>query len=88
MYAAEMAKITRLVAPVAYEAFEEFTLSAVSLSRREQAAVRALLSGKTPEDACAEANLPLSREDGAPMTTGEGVEFLEKLDRLRSLTAP
>jgi thymidylate synthase (FAD) len=84
LYAAELAKIARLVAPIAYEAFEEFTLSGLSLSRREQVAVRALLNGKTPEVACAEAGLPLTREDGKPMTTGEGVEFLEKLARLRS----
>ena len=84
LYAAEMAKIARLVAPIAYEAFEEFTLSGLTLSRREQVAVRALLDGKTPEAACAAANLPLVREDGKPMTSGEGVEFLEKLARLRA----
>ncbi|HKN07409.1 MAG TPA: FAD-dependent thymidylate synthase [Thermoplasmata archaeon] len=84
LYAAEMAKIARLVTPVAYEAFEDFSLSGLSLSRGERVAVRALLSGKTPEAACAEAGLPLTREDGKPMTTGEGVEFLEKLSRIRS----
>lgn len=83
LYAAEMAKVTRLVVPVAYEAFEEFTLTSLSLSRREQVAVRALLEGKTPEAACEIAGLPLTREDGKPMSTGEGVEFLEKLSRLR-----
>ncbi len=85
LYAAEMAKIARLVAPIAYEAFEEFTLSALTLSRQEQVAVHALLDGKTPEAACAEAKLPLTREDGKPMSSGEGVEFLDKLARLRSL---
>ena len=84
LYAAELAKIARLVAPVAYEAFEEYTFSGLSLGRREQVAVRALLEGKTPEVACALAGLPLKREDGRPMTSGEGVEFLEKLTRLRS----
>jgi thymidylate synthase (FAD) len=84
LYAAEMAKITRLVAPVAYEAFEDFTLSGLSLSRRERVAVRSLLEGKKPETACAEAGLPLTREDGKAMTSGEGVEFLEKLARIRS----
>ena len=88
LYAAEMAKVARLVAPVAYEAFEEFTLSSLSLSRREQVAVRALLDGRTPEVACAEAGLSLVREDGRPMASGEGVEFLEKLTRLRSLDVP
>jgi len=84
LYAAEIAKVARLVAPVAYEAFEEFTLSSIALSRREQVAVRALLAGKTPEAACEEAGLPLTREDGKSMPSGEGVEFLEKLARLRS----
>jgi thymidylate synthase (FAD) len=85
LYAAEMAKLTRLVAPVAYEAFEEFQLEGLTLSRREQKAVRALLDGKSPPEACALAGLPLNRDDGKPMTTGEGVEFLEKLDRIRHL---
>jgi len=84
LYAAELAKIARLVTPVAYEAFEEFTLSSLSLGRKEQVAVRALLEGKTPEQACVTAGLPLTREDGKPMTSGEGVEFLEKLERLRT----
>jgi thymidylate synthase (FAD) len=83
LYAAEMAKIARLVAPIAFEAFEEFELEGVSLGRRERLAVRALLEGKSPPEACAIAGLPLTRDDGQPMTTGEGVEFLEKLERIR-----
>ena len=88
LYAAEMAKAARAVAPVAYEAFEEFTLGAVSLSRREQVAVRSLLGGATPEAACAAAGLPLSRPDGRPMSSGEGVEFLQKLERLSRASRP
>ncbi len=84
-YAAELAQIVRVVCPNAYEAFEEFTLNGVALSRREQRAVRALLEGASPEAACAAAGLPLTREDGRPMTSGEGVEFLEKLERLKAL---
>ncbi len=83
LYAAELAKIARIVCPIAYEAFEEFQLAGLALSRREQRAVRLLLEGRTPEAACADAGLPLAREDGKPMATGEGVEFLEKLARLR-----
>ncbi len=82
-YAAEMAHLTRLVAPIAYEAFEEFTLDRVVLGRREQRAVRALLEGATPEAACAAADLPLTKADGAPLRSGEGIEFLAKLDRIR-----
>ena len=83
LYAAELAKIGRLVCPVAFEAFDEFQIGALGLGRREQRALRLLLEGSTPDAACAVAGLPLSREDGKPMTTGEGVEFLEKLARLR-----
>ena len=82
-YAAELAAVARLVCPVAYEAFEEFQLEALTLSRKEQEAVRRLLSGQTPAEACEGAGLPLKREDGRPMTTGEGVEFLAKLERLQ-----
>ncbi len=84
LYAAEMARIAQAVCPIAYEAFEEFTLAGLSLSRREQRAVQALLTGATPEAACETAGLPLVRDDGKPMTTGEGVEFLEKLSHLRA----
>jgi thymidylate synthase (FAD) len=83
LYAAELAKMARVVCPIAFEAFEEFQLQGIGLGRREVVAVRALLEGKTPEQACAAAGLPLTREDGRPMTSGEGIEFLEKLERMR-----
>jgi thymidylate synthase (FAD) len=83
LYAAVLAQLGRLVCPVAFEAFDEFMLEGLSLGRREQVALRRLLAGATPEAACRDAGLPLTREDGRPMTTGEGVEFLEKLAKLR-----
>ncbi len=83
-YAVEMHAIATAVAPVATEAFEEYQLEGLSLSRREQRAVRELLGGATPEAACATAGLPLTREDGKPMSSGDGVEFLEKLERIRT----
>ncbi len=83
LFAAEIARIARVVAPTAFEAFEEFQRAGLNLGRREQVALRALLDGKTPEAACEFAGLPLKREDGRPMTSGEGVEFLEKLEHLR-----
>lgn len=83
LYAAEIAKIARVVCPVAFEAFEDFELRGLSLGRREKVAVRALLDGRSPEAACEIAGLPLRREDGRPMSSGEGVEFLEKLEQLR-----
>ena len=85
LYAAEIAAIARVVCPVAFDAFEEFELSGVRFSRREQIALRALLEGQAPEQACARAHLDLVREDGRPMKTGEGVEFLAKLERLRQI---
>lgn len=84
LYAAELAKIARTVCPVAFEAFEEFQLEGISLGLKERHALRSLLDGATPERACADAGLPLTREDGKPMTTGEGVEFLEKLELIRA----
>jgi thymidylate synthase (FAD) len=85
LYAAELARLAQLVAPVAFEAFEEFQIEGLSLGRREQQAIRALLEGKTPPEACAAAGLALTREDGRPLTSGEGVEFLEKLERIRGV---
>jgi thymidylate synthase (FAD) len=87
LYAAELARLARTLCPIAFEAFEEFQLGGLSLGRREQAAVRRLLAGATPEVACADAGLPLVRDDGRPFTTGEGVEFLEKLERLKGAPA-
>jgi thymidylate synthase (FAD) len=83
LYAAELARIARVVCPVAFEAFDEFQIEGISLGRRERRAMRALLEGRTPSEACELAGLPLTREDGKPMTTGEGVEFLEKLEQIR-----
>jgi thymidylate synthase (FAD) len=85
LYAAELAKVARVVCPVAFEAFEEFQLSGITFGRREQTALHAMLEGKTPEQACQIAGLQLTREDGRPMTGGEGVEFLQKLERLRQV---
>ncbi len=82
-YAAELAYLARKVAPIAYEAFEEFQLDSLSLSRAERRAVRAMLEGTPLETACARAGLELLRADGTPRTTGEGPEFLEKLERIR-----
>ncbi len=84
LYAVEMSKSVEAVCPIAYEAFQDFVLGGVLLSSKEKRAIRRLLEGATPEAACNDAGLPLTREDGKPMTTGEGVEFLEKLDRIRS----
>ncbi len=84
LFAKEIDRLGRLVAPVAFEAFDEFQREGLSLGRRERVAFRLLLEGQTPEAACEAAGLLLVRENGQRMKTGEGVEFLEKLERLRS----
>lgn len=48
VYAEALAKCAKAVAPAAYEAFEEFELEGVRLSRSELAAVRELIAGKEP----------------------------------------
>ena len=85
LYAAELDRIARTVCPIAFEAFDDYQRSGLSLSRREQRAIRALLEGQSPEAACEAAGMPLTREDGRPRTTGEGVEFLAKLERIRKV---
>jgi thymidylate synthase (FAD) len=84
LFARAVDQLARVVAPVAFEAFDEFQREGLSLGRRERVAFRLLLDGKTPEAACEGAGLPLFREGGQRMKTGEGVEFLDKLERLRS----
>ncbi len=84
-YAAEIAAVARAVAPVAMEAFEEFQVGGLELSRSELKALRCLLDGQTPADACRQAGLELTRADGTPRKSGEGVEFLAKLERIRTL---
>ncbi|HEV2165971.1 MAG TPA: FAD-dependent thymidylate synthase [Thermoplasmata archaeon] len=85
-YAAAMAEIVRTICPIAYEAFEDFSIEGIALTGPERVALRALLEGSSPEAACERAHLPLKREDGQPMRSGEGVEFLAKLDRIRAST--
>jgi thymidylate synthase (FAD) len=88
LYAAEVAKLARVVCPVAFEAFDEFQVEALTLGKRERIAMRALLDGKTPIEACALAGWPLTRDDGKPMSSGEGAEFLQKLERIRRVDGP
>ncbi len=87
LYAQAMVPAVKAVTPVAYQAFEDFVLGAEELTRLEKVALRAMLEGRTAEEACLRAGLPLLRADGKPMRTGEGVEFLEKLERIRAASA-
>ncbi len=81
-YAVQMAEIVKIVVPVAYRAFEDFLLEGVQLSNKEQAAVGLMLRGSTAEDACNAVKLVLRKDNGTPVKSGEGPEFLEKLDAI------
>jgi thymidylate synthase (FAD) len=87
LYASRMADIGRTVAPVAFEAFDDFVLGSLTLSRLERQALRRILSGEPPEAACEASGLPLKKADGTPLRSGEGREFLAKLDQIREVTA-
>ena len=84
-YANRMHEIARVVAPVACEAFDDFVINSIALTKKERVAVRAMLrSDVAAEDACSSAGLQLVKEDGTPFKTGEGPEFIEKLARIRA----
>jgi thymidylate synthase (FAD) len=83
-YAAKMAELARPVCPISFEAFEEFTLEGMRLSKAEQVAVAAMLKGESFERACDSAGLKLVDGKGQPAKSGEGVEFREKLERIRA----
>lgn len=82
--AGAIAKIVKAVVPVCYQAFEDFTLNAISLSKKEEGALTAIMGGATIEEACASAGLQLTRADGKEIKTGEGPEFLDKLSKIRA----
>lgn len=86
-YAQALVPAVKAVTPIAYEAFEDFVLNSEHLTRREKVALRAMLEGASAEEACTRAKLPWRREDGTLMRSGEGVEFLEKLRRIRDASA-
>ena len=46
---------------------------------REMEALKHMFAGETLEDACTAAGLKLLRNDGQRMSSGEGVEFVEKV---------
>lgn len=81
-FAQAMYDIARVVAPTAFEAFDDFVMGAVRLSRTEQVALRAVMSGATFEKACDEAGIELKTPSGA--AAGEATELMEKLARIRA----
>jgi thymidylate synthase (FAD) len=78
-YAKAIAEITKRIVPVAYAAFENHSLNNVTFSAKEMRALKRLFAGATIEDACAAAGLKLFRDDGKRMSSGEGIEFVEKV---------
>lgn len=75
VYADAMAEMTKRIAPVAYEAFEDYRLFATSFSRPEKDAVRLIVNDGTPvEQAAAEMFSNLR----------ERIEFIEKWNALVS----
>lgn len=78
VYARTIAEIVKQIVPLAWEAFEDYVLNAVTFSRAEQAALARLLSGAslTPE---------LLEQVG--LDGREAREFLEKFHRLQQRNA-
>ena len=83
-YAVAVENIVKSVAPRAYSAFDDFMLSSVKLSKKEQHAIDLIINGVEITEACKMAKLPLRRDDNKPIKTGEGPEFLAKLERIKS----
>ena len=75
VYAEVMAEMVKTVAPVAYEAFEDYRLRSVSLSQPELNALSSLLSGYAPT---------LEELTAKGLSKREATEFLEKLATLRT----
>lgn len=76
VYGEAMAQIVRAAVPIAYEAFEDYILHARRFSRRERAALKALLPSANVDPAILEA---------AGLKGREAQEFLSKLEELASL---
>lgn len=76
VYGEAMAQIVKAAVPVAYEAFEDYILHARRFSRRERAALKAMLPSVDVDPAVLEA---------AGLKGREAQEFLAKLEELDSL---
>ena len=73
VFAEAMAKFTSVWVPLAWEAFEDYRLHAISLSRRESEALRRMLAGEAEHEAA----------EAAGLGGRERRELAEKLTRLR-----
>ncbi len=83
-FAIPMYGLVSQVAPITCEAFMDFSMQGVRLSDKEQNALSLILNnGEKFEKACELSGIELIRPDGKPMTTGEGPEFRDKLEKIR-----
>src|SRR3972149_4437879 len=73
VYAEVMAEITKKVAPLAYEAFEDYKLSSITLSKLEVEALDTVLEGENVDEVCENVGFRKGRELN---------EFKEKLEIL------
>ncbi|MCL5429896.1 MAG: FAD-dependent thymidylate synthase [Candidatus Marsarchaeota archaeon] len=82
-YTYPFANIVKAVAPVAYDAWEELVFKSANFSDRELTALKHLLrENMNPEEACEKAGMALRKEDGTPLKSGAGIEFIEKINRV------
>jgi len=82
-YANIMAGIVKVIVPITYKAFEDFTLNSMSLSSKEVRALGGIMNGKELYETCEDVGLLLRKDDGSLIKNGEGPEFLEKLEKIR-----
>jgi thymidylate synthase (FAD) len=82
-YANTMFDITKKVAPLACEAFEDYKLNAMKFSAQEIQVVKRLVENANPEDICLFRDTPFVTKKGEEkVLTGEGLEFRDKLLRI------
>jgi thymidylate synthase (FAD) len=82
-YASVVYDAVKVVAPIAVEAFDDFTLGAISLSAKEQDAIGKLARGETFDAACQAAGIEPRTPSGA--ASGEAKEFAAKLEKIPGL---
>lgn len=83
VYANAIFDITKKIAPIACEAFEDYQLGAMKFSKQEQNAIKNMLKSGDLEDVEIYRNTPfIVKKEGGEILTGEGIEFKDKLSGL------
>jgi thymidylate synthase (FAD) len=75
IYAEAMAQMVKTIVPLAYEAFEDYTLNSISFSGLENGVLKTMLVNSIPSDE----ELKI-----AGLSTGEIREFKEKIIKLNN----